>query len=288
MNKHYSTASPRLFLCALFCWLGATALAITPADLKQKLAAGERITLIDVRSSALFSQGHIVNAINVPAPLVALKQLPPLGKVVVYDDGLGPDVAAEAVAALNQKPGISAEALVGGFAAWESAQEETTKAAGLSKEELPFITYDKLKKTRSEDVVLVDLRKAPGAAAAAAKPNSGPKMAVAPVEPLTDLTKEFPNTRIVRSPFESGTRKAAVAGSGAASAQGPLLVLIDNGDGATAQDMARALQASGNKRFVILAGGEEIIARKGEPGLQRAGGSYSVQKQGSAATPPNN
>ena len=69
------------------------ALAISPAEVQRKLSAGEKLTLIDVRPTALFKQGHIPNAINLPAAVVPHKQLPALGRVVVYDEGLGPDTA---------------------------------------------------------------------------------------------------------------------------------------------------------------------------------------------------
>ena len=50
-----------------------------PLASSRKLSAGEKLTLIDVRPTALFKQGHIPNAINVPAPVVPHKQLPPSG-----------------------------------------------------------------------------------------------------------------------------------------------------------------------------------------------------------------
>ncbi|MFA6632453.1 MAG: hypothetical protein WCU90_09150, partial [Kiritimatiellia bacterium] len=49
-----------------------------------------------------------------------------------------------------------------------------------------------------------------------------------------------------------------------------LYVLIDAGDGA-AERTAQALKAAGISRVAILAGGETIIRRKGEPGLLRRG-----------------
>ena len=55
----------------------------------------------------------------------------------------------------------------------------------------------------------------------------------------------------------------------AATSTPPLLVLIDNGDG-VAQTMARTLKANGLKRYVILTGGELILSRQGQAGLQRS------------------
>jgi hypothetical protein len=65
-----------------------------------------------------------------------------------------------------------------------------------------------------------------------------------------------------------------------------LLVLIDSGDG-KADEMARALKANGNKRFVILAGGEEMLARKGKAGLQRSGSVVTVSESQAAGMNTN-
>jgi rhodanese-related sulfurtransferase len=256
---------------------GAAALAVSPADLQQKLSAGEKLTLVDVRPTAVFIQGHIPNAINLPAAVVPHKQLPPLGRVVVYDEGLGPDTASVAAAALNQKPGITAESLDGGFAAWETAQSPTTKPRGIAPEEFPQITYARLKRVPGENLVLVDLRETPHAVASA-KALSGTATPA-----LTDLQAEFPAARITRSALETaGAKTASLAGVSAARSA-PLLVLIDSGNGA-AQQMARTLKANGVKRFVILAGGEETLANKGRIGRSRIS---AVTKRTSAAINTN-
>src|SRR2546423_200522 len=92
--------------------------AMTPEALQRKIAAQEKITVIDIRPTAMFQRGHIPGAINVPAALVPRKNLPALGSVVVCAEGLGRDSDDAAVASLNQKPGIVAESLEGGYAAW--------------------------------------------------------------------------------------------------------------------------------------------------------------------------
>ncbi|MHB8519119.1 MAG: rhodanese-like domain-containing protein [Limisphaerales bacterium] len=259
-------------LCRWFCCstlaFGATALAISFAEVQRRLDAGETITFVDVRANAFFQKGHIPGAINIPGGLVSQKNLPPLGRVVVYDDGLGHNAAEVAVSALNQKLGITAEVLDGGFATWEMAQAATTRGGGMKPEELPLITYAQLKEAPSGDVVLVDLRQV--------GPDSAGKSALAASQPaLTDLRAEFPNVRVTRSAFAVPAAKKT--SSPASSASPPLLVLIDSGNGA-AQATARALKANGVKRFVILVGGEEILARKGQPGLQRAGSTVTLQR----------
>lgn len=266
------------WLCLASFASGAVASAITPAEVLEKLKAGEKITFIDVRPTAIFANGHIPGAISVPSALVPAKQLPPLGHAVVYDNGLFENTAEAAAQALNQKKGITAEVLEGGFAAWETAHASTTKPRGMRAEELPLISYDHLKQIPAEKVVLVDLRKQPAPArqnAVAAETNN-------PALPLTDLGKEFPGMCVSQSPFNlPPTRQAAAASSDASQ----LLVLIDSNDGA-AQKMARTLKANGVKRFVILAGGEEILARHGQAGLQRAASTVIMRKP-VGAPPPN-
>jgi rhodanese-related sulfurtransferase len=265
------------WLCFATLALGGAALAISPAGLQQDLAAGAKITLVDVRSTTLYTQGHIPNAINIPASLVPQKQLPSLGRVVVYDDGLGVDTAQGAAAALNQKLGIYAEVLDGGFAAWEDMQSPTTRPPGLTREALPMITYNRLKQMPGEDLILVDLR----------QPQSGaaPKAAlIATNPPLTDLQAEFPKASIIHSPFEPQSYKASLAASPAKSR---LMVLIDKGDGA-AQEAGRKLKANGIQRFVILVGGEEMLVRKGESGLKRINSvSTSGRPGGAVVNHPN-
>lgn len=244
-----------------------SARAIVPADLKKLLDSGENIVIIDVRNASLFKRDHIPNAINVPASLVPQKKLPPLGRVIVCDEGLARDSAAtQALVALNAKPGIKAEILEGGFAAWQALRGDSTKGAGVHEEELVQMTYDQLKKADPAAVVLVDLRKP---RAQVRQSDSG----ALPPAPLTDLASEFPQAPVTKSPFNlPQTRQSS------SSAAPPALVLIDDGDG-SAQATARILKANGITRVVILAGGESILARHGQPGLQRQGAVQSVIPQ---------
>ena len=54
-----------------------------------------------------------------------------------------------------------------------------------------------------------------------------------------------------------------------------LLVIIDNDD-TSARATAQKIEASGYKRVVVLAGGEEIIKREGKSGLARSGSAASI------------
>ncbi len=260
-----------VWLAALAAFGGAMTLAaagITVADLQSQLAGGAKITVIDVRSPELYSQAHVPGAINIPASLCPLKNLPPLGKVVVYGDGLGREAVnavEDAAAFLGRKPGITAEVLQGGFATWESAQALTTRAAGMKSETFNYITYAGLKAANPGEVVLVDLRKPPSSARPSVAGDTN-----APSQPLTDLSQEFPGMRLAS--FVPGKSSLAVSGVPA------LLILIDSADG-TAQETARALKAGGVRRYAILAGGELILARHGQPGLQRAASRVVPQFQ---------
>ena len=244
------------------------AAGVTVADLQKQLAGGAKLTVIDVRSPELYSQAHIPGAINIPASLCPLKNLPPLGSVVVYGDGLGREgvnAVEDAAAALGKKPGITADVLQGGFASWESGQALTTRANGMKSETFNYITYAELKAARPADMLLVDLRKPQAFARQSLAAGAN-----APSQPLTDLSREFPGMALAKSVPE----KSALAKSGAPA----LVILIDSADGA-AQEAARALKAGGGRRYAILAGGELILARHGQAGLQRAGSRVVPQFQ---------
>ena len=227
----------------------------TPAQLQRRLTNGEKVTIIDVRSPTLYARDHIPGAINIPVSLSAQTKLPALGAVVVYDSGLGSadaGAAQTATTAFSRIPGISAEILEGGYAAWESAHLMTTKGKSATREALHYVTYAQLKAANSQELVLVDLRHPTTQAGGAAKTMAAP---------LTDLAAEFPGARIAR-----GAPETSVLSTGPA----PLVVFIDNGDG-TAEAAARLYKAGGSRRYAVLAGGEVVLARKGQSGLQRTG-----------------
>jgi rhodanese-related sulfurtransferase len=251
-----------LWVVAAIFWAGNLR-AITVTELQAKVAGKEKLTIIDVRSPSLFRQGHIPGAINVPASLCPYKQLPPLGQVVVYGEGLGKDSVETAAGELAQKPGLTVAILQGGFAEWESSQMLTTRGRGLKPEMFDYITYEQLKNSKPAEMVLVDLRKRSASANQAKAQSSAP-----PAEPLTDLATEFPGMKRTTSPLEQSPSVPKVAAGGDPQ---PVLVLVDNGDGA-AEALARKLRGNGQRRVVILVGGEIALARKGRPGLQRSGG----------------
>ena len=240
--------------------MGATSLlpagTITVADLQRELAASNRPTIIDLRQNSFFAADHIPGAINIPAALCPVKNLPPLGKVVVYSDGLGPRGSADlqkAVAALSQKPGITVDVLSGGYSAWQSANALTTAGRGIKPEKFNYITYSELQAADPAGVALVDLR----------KPT---KEVLKNASSLTDLSHEFPGRSLTRS-------ESAAAATGSSSSR--LLVLVDSDDG-TSEATARSLKARGVRNYVILMGGELVIQRKGKVGLERSGGGANA------------
>lgn len=236
----------------------STALALPPSELQKRLDRGDKLTLIDVRKPELYARGHIPGSLNIPASVVAAKRLPAVGEVVVYGEGLGRDSedAAKAVEQLNQKTGIRAVSLDGGYAAWEAGRHQTTSARGMKREQLTYITYDQLKQSR-ESLLLVDLRD---------RGTGGKSLGATATGPLSDLSKAFPGHKVVKNPFAPADKTAAEAS---------VLVLIDRNDG-TAESMARRLRADGRSRVAILVGGEEIIAHGGRPGLERVGSGILV------------
>lgn len=246
--------------------LPALSQGMSAQELQQALQAGEELTLIDVRSRTDYRRGHIPGAINIQAILMPRKPLPPLGRVVVYGDGVDTEATRQALAALNTKPGIEAEMLVGGYAAWESGNRANTRGRGMRRAQIRQLSYDDLQRVvdGNEEVVLVDLRRGD---------DDG--------EVLSDLRDQFPQTRIVRPRLRDvqprpGSARArqkdrqvlsvrALTGRGIDASR--LYVLVGDGDG-RAERFARRLQAAGMKRVAVLIGGERILRRGGETGLR--------------------
>jgi rhodanese-related sulfurtransferase len=255
---------------------------VDSGQLDELLQSSTKVTVVDIRDESRFQHGHIPNAINIPERVLELKQLPPLGYVVVYGQGLGTENMTEAARILNEKPGIKAEVLEGGYVGWEMSKGNTTQAAGLQGEVLNVISYQSLQELQSEDeIILVDLRTPP---VVQKEPGVLTRQGVAPpVAALTSLSEKFPGMSVVKSPFDAPgvLRSGQMARQSSTATVTPLMVLIDNGDG-EAQKMARILNANGVRRVVILAGGEKILERDGAPGLQRMGMGSQVVEIGDA------
>ena len=218
----------------------------------RKQRAGERITLIDIRPATTFAEGHIPNAINIPASILPRKRLPPMGQVLVYGDGIDAGALQQALAALNQKPGIQASALDGGYAAWlASGKVVQPKQKKLLLDSTRQLTYQQFMALLRDDhgVVLVDLRQTRSTPLATLLPGRLPG-----VETVIDD---------LRAPVQRSLIQAIKQYS--AKAHQHVFVLIDAGEG-VAQDMAKALHAAGIKRVAILAGGVIALQAKGKTG----------------------
>jgi rhodanese-related sulfurtransferase len=266
-------------LCAFTLALGQR---LTPQQLEAAMAGGERITLIDLRPQESFAKGTLPDAVRMGVREALEKNL--TGRVVFFDDGVSVNRARRAADAFS-KAGKTAAELAGGFAAWRAAGLPTSERGGLSERLERYVSYQELTGAMLEDaadVVLVDLRDAAPAAPvrsvlAAASEGEGaaaPGSAAtnAPAAPL-DLSAEFPAYRVTRQPDAAGPQRSALGAGAAGPASGavqPLYILIDSGDG-KADKKAAELRASGCARVAVLAGGEAIIRRKGEPGLVRRG-----------------
>ncbi len=259
--------------------------AVTPAELAARVARNEPLFIIDVRSAIAYSAGHVPGAMNIPLGLLPYKQIPSSQSVIVYGDGLGVIDDAQALAVMRSKPGVRAEVIEGGYAAWLSETRLTTVPAGVGPEKLPGITYDQLIAASKGDMVLVDLRSIAVAATAAASPR---KERLVAAEAAPDVLTAFaakigvpivaPNGSVAAAKVPGTSANTAAAPARAAapvtggSGSGRLMVLVADNDTA-ASEAARQLRASGQYRFTILIGGTDSISHEGRVGTGRMDGS---------------
>ncbi len=248
-------------LLVLFSLLAATAAhAATPEQLDALLKAGSKVTVIDLRSTEEYQISHIAGSINIPHQLVAEKRLPPIGRVVVYCDGLGSTYAPECAGALNTKPGIQAEVLEGGYAAWRTFTNVTADSKPVSLEQARTITYEELKATKGEGVVLVDVRKGQQAAA-----SGKPRLNLAAFR-----QQSLPGSTTLTDP---AAQLRNLKGRGKGFKRAPSLYVVIDDDYQSAIKTAERIKGMGYQRVVVLAGGEEIIRREGRTGMGRQGGA---------------
>ena len=258
-----------------------SAQSISVEVLADKLVSEDIPFLIDLRRSHEFEKAHIPNAVNIPLVALGSRNLPPLGEVVVYGDGMGRIDAAEAVAMLEDKPGLQPFYLEGGFAAWQTRSGITTQSKGLSSASTGKITYQTLMDNQGEGVVIYDLRKGPGIR-----------------DNRDSLLEHFPRARMgagspyrllrgpyaqLKQPVEGNSNKPNPLIRKGAKQTDQLIVLIDD-DNESADAMARRLQAGGLKRVAVLVGGDTIIRHQGRSGLSRQGG---LSMQIDPANPPS-
>ncbi len=242
---------------------------ISPEALDAQLKAGEPLAVIDIRPGAEYQQNHIPGAMNIPARALNPSRVPASRALVLYDDGMGRSDAQAVVVKIRATGRTDVFWLKGGLAAWESAGKPGTAETGFSRDHVPAITYHRLIATKGKDVIVMDLRTAESPPEAGTVGLAGGTMESA----LTNLGSLLPGARVVRNETaKPGTIQ--IAGSSQASPlEGvdpaeELIVVVDDGDG-SGEALVRSLRAAGNRRVVLLAGGEEILKRQGRPGLER-------------------
>jgi rhodanese-related sulfurtransferase len=219
--------------------------ALSIDDYLEQVESGEeKLTLIDVRNPALYSQSHIPNAINIPSFAIENKRLPRLGRVVVYGDGVDVSVTRKAVELLNAKPGISAEMLDGGFAAWMSGQTIMQGNQGLEMNTVNYLTFQNLEEIAASDasLVLVDMRTK---------------------KDRTPLRSLFVDARIINATSMADKGIISLIQSSSPAKDTNLFVLIDDGDDSGAR-IANQLHAASMKRVAVLMGGEISLQTRGE------------------------
>ena len=262
---------------------------LTPRQLQAVMAAGEKVTLVDLRPQEVYAKGSLPAALRMSVREALEKAL--VGKVVFFDDGLSVNRARRAVDTFA-KAGKSAAELAGGFAAWRTAGFPTSERRGFSERLERYVTYQELTGAMledAEDVVLVDVREAapsPGRAALAVQASGEGEVPANTAGAPLDLAAELPAYRIISQPTGSGERRGVLGATAAApspDAVQPLYILIDAGDG-KADKKAAELRAAGCARVAVLAGGETVIRRKGEPGLVRRGPGTGLSPSGATET----
>ncbi len=237
-------------------------LGLDAESLKQMINQGDKVTIIDIRDRNLYQAGHIRGAIHISGNIIARKPLPPVGKVVVCGDGVHIDLTTKAVDALNNKKGIQAESLQGGFAAWNSLNMLKTQKQGIVRQEMHYITYRELQQAleSNKNMVLVDIR-------AFRKKTKNVPMDESKVK-MSNIAALFPGVEIIKpevAPQRFNSKKQRIAVSSFLKNQNTVYVIIDNGDG-KAEEVARQLAGASIQQNLILLGGELILRRAGQAG----------------------
>ncbi|MFH1807116.1 MAG: rhodanese-like domain-containing protein [Pseudomonadota bacterium] len=99
--------------------LPAQVTAHEPEVLQARLARGENVQLVDVRSHRAFAEGHITGALSAPAASLGYRRLRDDVDVVLYSDDREAGAAAQAAIALVERGYARISILGGGFALWK-------------------------------------------------------------------------------------------------------------------------------------------------------------------------
>ena len=233
--------------------LPVTVKGMTVKELLAKLKSDNSVTVIDIRSPEEYKMSHIPSAINIPAKIIKMKRLPGFGKVVVYNNGIDVKQLDDAVQLLNEKTGITANKLEGGFIKWQEKNNPKTGTSGLLRNSIIDIDYNRLRylSETSSDLIIVDLRKKSD------KENILFENSFKNRKKITVL-KKFNNSKSKDKRFIKLISKS--------KKQNPnsFFVLIDDGNGKS-EKLARKLVSKGIKKVGVLTGGNYSLINKGKP-----------------------
>jgi len=130
---------------------------ITPQRVHAMVKEGSGLWLVDVRSPVAFEQSHIEGAVNIPAELLTVKNLPKNKIIVLADDSLGLKNARVGAETLLKKGSEKIFILEGGIPVW---QAEALPLVGTRSDSFRQVMWDDLAWARSNRVALrlFDLR----------------------------------------------------------------------------------------------------------------------------------
>jgi rhodanese-related sulfurtransferase len=112
-----------------------------PSDVAAARTAGERLTVIDVRSKAAWDQGHVPGALHIPTRDLAgrLTEIPLDAPIVVYCWGPGCNGSTKAALTLAEA-GIAAKEMIGGFEYWAREGLAIETASGRTRRPVDDLT----------------------------------------------------------------------------------------------------------------------------------------------------
>jgi len=141
---------PQLVFAAGWNW-------IAPQRVHNLVKEGSSLWIVDVRTSAAFEQGHMEGAVNIPAELIKVKNLPKSKIIVLADDSLGLRNARAGADVFVKKGHEKVFILEGGIPAWQS---EGLPITGKRSDNLRPVMWDDLAWARANSVQLrlYDLR----------------------------------------------------------------------------------------------------------------------------------
>ena len=181
----------------------------TSADELRRLQLAEpALLLIDVRDAKAFSQGHIQNALNIPAPDVLSANLPHGGPIVIYCGEDPCSLTTDAAQTLTSSGYKEVSILEGGFGAWlakkyPAVTSETPRTAPIGRSSSADETR---RKVEDGTALVLDLR-TPAQYAAGHLPGAR----TVPLEELKEAKAWLPkNKEIVVYDVASARSKQAV------------------------------------------------------------------------------